>query len=105
MLTVISLNAVSATGPGQAAAFDTPKAKVGAQVTVTGSPGASADINLEGSLDGVNFVDLGTIVAAVPGAGGSMLSFFNVAPILFLRANLTTINGSITSVTAIVAAA
>lgn len=80
-----SLNAATTTGAGTALLFDTPKTKVSMQVHSTGSP-TSFNVNLEVSLDAVNFVSL-----ASRGQDGIQTDENNV--FVAARANLTSMSG------------
>lgn len=109
-LTGISLIAASATGPGQTITFDVPKSLSGMQVTVTGSP-SDARVDLEGTIDGVNFVRLASWELVSNGDGGIVWGTPTFASsagavVTALRANLTSITGgSNPTVTAVLAAA
>ncbi len=86
----VSLNAVTAIGAGQVAAYlpkDAGYFSYAWQTAITGAPTA-ININLEGSLDGTTWavMDTSTVV------GGEM-RFLNTKNAIFIRANLTTLTG------------
>jgi len=98
-LSLVSLNAVTSTGPGGVLTFHEPKSNVSMQVIVTGSP-SECVVDLQGSLDGSNFFGMSSVLTGSPSCA---LAAF---PILYLRASLRTLSGgSSPTVTAIVAAA
>src|SRR5262245_60250675 len=97
-LTLVSLDAVTVTGPGAVLSFHEPKSNVSMQVIVTGSPTESVT-DLQGSLDGVNFFGMCSVLTGSPSCA------FAGFPILHLRASLRTLSGgSAPTVTAIIAA-
>jgi hypothetical protein len=95
------LNAATATGPGSA--FAVPSASPGYrgfiqtmawQINTTGSPsGLSA--TLQGSLDGVNWFNIGSAVTTAILTVVN-LSNANAGPYAFIRANLGTLTGGTT---------
>ncbi len=99
-LSLVSLDAVTTTGPGAAIAFHEPKSNLSMQVIMTGEP-SSYVVYLEASLDGVNFVKL----TAVSPTNSQLINFAS-CPALYLRANLAVLSGGTSpTCTAIVAAA
>jgi len=95
-----SLNAVTATGPGAALAFDEPKSSISMHVTSTGSP-STITVALEYSIDGINWF-LARVVSATSGTTVND----GYGPALFARANLTALSGgTLPTVTAWLAAA
>src|SRR5882724_1191554 len=82
----ISLNAVTATGPGVAIYVDAPKRYTSLQVSATGSPDAFS-VNLEYTLDGIQW-------NAFSGSGtpGTIVER-NLPAFLGLRANLISLSG------------
>lgn len=96
-LTLVSLNAVSVTGIGAALEFDVPRSPVSLHVIVTGAP--TFEVDLEGSIDGINWARVGATTSA-----GAMVSA--TAPVMMIRANLTSISGGTSpTITALLAAA
>lgn len=94
-----SLNAATAIGIGSVIQFDKPRTNITMQVTTTGAP-SGANIDLEISLDGVNFVRLN----GISGIPSQFMGGFTHA-VLFARANLTLLTGGTNpTVTAIIAA-
>lgn len=98
-----SLNAVTATGPGVAVTFDTPKTEVAMQFSVTGSP-STWEASMEASLDGFNF----TMVQSLSQNQGSPAIIklpSDQSPVLSVRANLVSFSGgSSPTFTAVIAA-
>jgi hypothetical protein len=100
---LVSLTGVSATGPG--AALDNVGVRNNHSVVVTTSAGVSAGVvQLEGSQDGVGWVQLlggsGQNAAITTNAANkTFLATANLTPFRFLRANITTIitGGTITA--------
>jgi hypothetical protein len=84
------LSAVAATGAGAAKDFDCGFANHGFQVVLTGSP-VLAVVALQGSLDGTNWVTLGTWDKAVRASGD--IVFVSGKPVSRVRANVTTLSG------------
>ena len=99
-LVTTSLNAATTGGPGAVAAFDTPKNIVGMTAVQSDTSGDDATVTLEGSLDGVNFFEIGSVATSGQAVSVVYSSSFLVA---YLRANLRGYSGSV-SVTASVAA-
>jgi hypothetical protein len=96
-LIVKSLDAVAALGPGGALMFDIPRSPIGMGVTFAGA--TSVFVNLEGTFDGVNWINLGTVFSTT-----GLVTSSNV-PVIGIRANLTEIDGGTSpSVTAWVSA-
>lgn len=83
----MALNGSAATGTGPVFALGYGCDRFGVQVATTGTP-ASFSLALEGSLDGVNFVALGSAVTAT---GLSMITLSG--PVCFVRFNLTALSG------------
>lgn len=82
-----SLNAASAIGTG--AALDNGYPRANASMVVTASAGVTAgDVQLQGSHDGVNWVNLGAAVATA--APGTFIASSAGAPMRYLRAAITT---------------
>ena len=75
----------AATATGASAYVNEYSSNYAVQVVVTGSPSA-VTVNLEGSLDGVNFVQLGTASAAG-------MFWVTDTPVKYVRANLATLTG------------
>jgi hypothetical protein len=87
----VSLNAATAVGAGQTIAPDTPKLSVSMCAFATGNPNATID--LEGTIDGVNW----NLIARLDLTSGGAQVGFTVAPGAFVcaafRANLTALSG------------
>ena len=83
--TTAQILSAAATGAGQA--YAVPAKAYTWQTIVTGTPTTIA-INLEGSMDGVNFAQIDTSALA----GGELRSVAN-KPVAFIRANLATLTG------------
>jgi hypothetical protein len=85
---VVSLSAVSATGPGTA--LDGEAVRQNAVATVTTSAGVSAgSVVLEGGLDGTNFVTLGSAVTTSSASTTYTVAATNVF-MRYVRARVTT---------------
>jgi hypothetical protein len=103
-----SLNAATATGPGASRDLETVGGYHGMIAWSTGSP-ATAQVTLEGSHDGSNWVILGTGVNAT-GGPASLIVPSSSTPgnpgllVRYVRANLTSLSGgSSPTVTATIA--
>jgi len=99
-----SLSSATSTGAGIAVTFDTPKTQVSMQVTVTGSP-SNYEVDLEVSLDGINFTQCQSIAHGGPNPGITVVpsGFF---PVLSARGNLILLTGGTSpTVTAVIVAA
>lgn len=94
------LNAATAVGAGNPIFFDEPKTTFGVQVTTTGSP-ASFSARIEGTIDGVNFVWIGTTYTAT----GLQASTSTGLPVIGIRANLTALSGGTSPMVTLTAAA
>ena len=93
----VALSAATATGASGGVDLTWCASNASIILTVTGAPTA-VSVNLEGSLDGTNWVVLKTLTAA--GVGSS-----TGVPVRFIRANLTTLTGGTTpTVTALLGA-
>lgn len=85
------LSAVSATGAGTGAKVkDGPAVKVGAQLTVVSGTLSTIACDIQGSNDGTKWFTIGTISTATDGT----MVFIVDKPVLWLRANLTTLTGT-----------
>jgi hypothetical protein len=82
-----SLSSVTVTGPGTSFNLTNARANLGLQVACTGSP-TTVLINLEGSLEGTHWFTL----AHSSNISGEIVFASNV-PVIWLRANLTTLTG------------
>lgn len=99
-----SLNAASSTGAGASVDIGSPRRMLTMQCIVTGSPSAAV-VNLEASLDNVNFTALGQWSLTGGQATGGMISVAGHV-VEFARANLLTLSGgSSPTVTALIASA
>jgi len=86
---IVSLSAVSAVGAG--AVLDGLAVRQNAVMAVTASAGvASGDVQLEGSLDGVNFFNLGSAVSTTTASTTTAVTVTN-ALVRFVRAAITTV--------------
>jgi hypothetical protein len=100
-LSGVSLNAATALGPGSAVVFDTPKTGVSFQIVPAGN--STFVVGLEGSLDGINFTNIGE---TSPAGSASQIITYNSGAIIAARANLISISGGTNpTVTVIIAAA
>ncbi len=98
-----SLDAATTTGPGLALEFDTPKSIFSLKIMTTGSP--TFNINLEGSLDGVNWDTLLAHQTTGLFPTWSPVGLSGGTPLMAIRANLTSLSGGTSpTVTAIIAA-
>lgn len=86
----VSLTAAAATGAGTAVAYLTAKKNLAAQVSVTGAPTAVV-VNLEGTIDGVNWFVLAVFDLTIAASGA--IVFSNTIPVIGSRANLITLTG------------
>jgi hypothetical protein len=86
-LSGLSLNAATTVGPGAAIMFDEPRLVV-AQVTLTGPgvPPNSWNLELEGTLDGINWGIFRNFSASNPGT--YLLSNTSDPPVLGVRASM-----------------
>jgi len=101
-LSGISLEAVTATGPGIAIFSEVPHTIMSVQASYTGSP-SNFTISVECTLDGMQWVPVGSINLF---SATSLAGVSNLPPFLGLRANLVTLTGGTSpTVTAWIAAA
>jgi hypothetical protein len=99
-----SLSAATGTGAGAAQNWGAVRSNHALQVNLTGAPSA-VNVNLEGSLDGVNWTTIGAWAIAGGQTTGQTVWFTGKAAI-FTRANLSTLTGGTTpTVSAIIGAA
>nr|BDD46000.1 hypothetical protein 10 [Gammaproteobacteria bacterium] len=92
-MSITLLNAASSTGTGVHCSLGEPRANHTVAVTITGAPSA-VTIDLEGSLDGVNWVQLQTHTFDAGELSDEKGMFHSVNTLVnHVRANLTTLTG------------
>ena len=91
-----ALDAVTATGAGSVFAFDAPKVMhLSVQIECTGAP-TTVKVQVEQSLDGVNFhemVGFELAAPATPPSAGFLSNISHGAIVVAIRANLVTLTG------------
>jgi hypothetical protein len=84
-----SLDAVASAQEGSAIIFDVPKTAFSMQISFTGAP-TSWEVHLEGSIDGTNWKNIGSLATGSP--SGDILSASGKA-LPMIRANLISMSG------------
>lgn len=91
-LSGLSLNAATVTGVGSTITFDKPVKRIAMQTYSTGSP-SSYQVQLQLSLDGVNFTSSHSLNTSLTTDSISSVSNLFVEPYIAARANLISLSG------------